>query len=84
MNTFWIPTTGISLKLNFVKQSLVLIVGFYLERLVAVLGDFSLKVGNGGFVFALGGLVCLDGGLGFFHGGLGSGQLLFDYRHPLW
>ena len=65
-------------KLNLVQQRLVLFVGFYVERLVAVLGNLAAKVGDCSFVFAARGFVGFDGGLGFFQLGLGVGQLVFD------
>ena len=40
-------------ELDFVQQRLVLFVGFYGKRLVAILGDFALQVLNGAFVLRL-------------------------------
>ena len=65
-------------KLDLVQQRLVLVVGFYVERLVAVLGNLAAQVGDGSVVFAAGGFVGLDGGLSFFQLSFGVGQLVFD------
>src|ERR1700680_3432183 len=42
-------------ELDLVEQRLVLVVGFYVERLVAIFGNFAAHVGDGGFVLAAGG-----------------------------
>ena len=65
-------------KLNLVQQRLVLLVGFYVERLVAVFGNLAAEIGDCGFVFAAGSFVGFDGGLSFFQLQLGVGQLVFD------
>src|SRR5438270_2758934 len=65
-------------ELDFVQQRLVLIVCFNVERLVAILGNFSAEIVDGGIVLAAGGLVGLDGGLGFFQLSFGAGQFLLD------
>src|SRR5205807_5586287 len=48
-------------ELDLVQQGFVLLVGFYVERLVAVLGDFAAELGNVGVVLAAGGFIGLDG-----------------------
>ena len=63
-------------KLDLVQQRFVLFVGFYVERLVAILGDFALQVFDGGFELLAVGLVALGGGPHLFEVGFGSGQLL--------
>ena len=68
-------------ELDFVQQRFVLFVGFYGERLVAILGDFALQVLDGAFVLSPGGFVGLDGGFGLFQSGFGAGQLFFDGGH---
>jgi hypothetical protein len=65
-------------ELDFVQQSLVLVVGFYVERLVAVLGDLALQFLDGDFVLAAGGFVGLDRGFGVLQDRPGAGQLLLD------
>src|ERR1700730_17171982 len=50
-------------ELDFVEQRLVLVVGLDVQRLVAVFGNLTPQVGNGGFVLAAGGFVGLDRGL---------------------
>ena len=70
-------------KINFVLQGSVLLVGFYFQGLVTILGDLLLQVLDGGFVFAAGGIVGFDGSLGLFQDGLGPGKLLLDCHDPL-
>ncbi|MGA9385096.1 MAG: hypothetical protein WBV63_08750 [Candidatus Sulfotelmatobacter sp.] len=65
-------------KLDFVQQRLVLLVGFYVERLVAVLGDLAAKVRNCGVVFAPGGFVGFYRALGLFQLSFGVCQLVLD------
>ena len=60
-----------------------MLVGLYVEGLVAVLGDFSPQVADVGFVLAAGGLVGLDGGMGLFELGFGSGEFLLDDGNAL-
>src|SRR2546429_2461256 len=59
-------------ELNLVQQRLILLVGFYFERLVAILGDFPLQVLDGNFVLASGGFVRFDAGFVRFRPGFGS------------
>ena len=70
-------------KLNFVQKRLILLVGFYFERLVAVFGDLTLQVLNCSFVVAARRFIGFDGGFGRFQAGFGSCQLLFDGSHAL-
>ena len=65
-------------ELNFVQQCFVLVVGFYVERLVAILGNFSAQVVDGGVELLAGGFVGFDRGLRLFEFGLGAGKLLLD------
>ena len=63
------------------QQRLVLVVGFYVEGLVAVLGNLALQVFDVGFELLAVGFVALGGGPHFFQVRLGSGQFFFDHRH---
>ena len=53
-------------ELDLVQQGLVLVVGLYVERLVAILGNLSAEIVDGGVVLAAGGFVGFDRGLSFF------------------
>jgi hypothetical protein len=66
-----------------VQESFVLLVGLYVEGLVAVFGDFSPQVADIGFVLAAGGLVGFDGGLGSIELGFSSGEFLLDDDNAL-
>ena len=70
-------------KLDFVQQGFILVVGLYVERLVAILRDLSAQVGDGSVVFAAGGFVGLDGGLSVLQLSFGARQLLFDHGYAL-
>src|SRR5581483_4536122 len=63
-------------ELDLVQQRFVLLVGFYIQRLVAVLGNFAAQLSDVGLVFAAGSFVGLDGGLRLVQLGLGSGEFL--------
>src|SRR6266436_8806936 len=65
-------------KLDLVQQRFVLFVGFYVEGLVAVLGNLAAQVGDRSIVLAAGGFIGLDRGLGLFQSSLGVGQLMFN------
>src|SRR5580700_10447429 len=66
-------------KLNLVQQRLVLLVGFYVERLVAVFGNLAAGVGNRSFILAARRFVGFDGGLCFVQSGLGASQLVLNH-----
>ena len=51
--------------------------------MVAVLGDLSLHVEDGGFVLLARGFVGFGGGFGFFEIGFGRSELVFDHGHAL-
>ena len=70
-------------ELDLVQQRFVLIVGFDVERLVAVLGNFAAEIADGGVVLAAGGFVGFDGGLGLLQLSLCARQLLLDYGNAL-
>ena len=55
-----------------------MLVGFYVQRLVAVLGNLAAKVCDCGVVFAASRFVSLDGSLSLFQSGLRTGQLILD------
>src|ERR1017187_7155848 len=67
-------------KLDFVVQRPVLVVGFDLQRLVAVFADLLLLVLDVGLVLAAGDLVGLHRGLGGVGVGFGTGGLGLDLR----
>ena len=64
-------------------QRSILLVGFYFERLVAILGNFLLRVFDSGFVLSAIGFVSLDRNFGVFQNRFGARQLLFNCGHPL-
>ena len=66
-------------ELDLVEESFVLLVGLYVEGLVAILGNLAAQLGDIGVELAAGGFVGFDGGLGLFELGFGAGQLLFDH-----
>src|SRR5260370_12110949 len=64
-------------KFNFVQKRLVLFVGFYVQRLLAVLGDLLLQRLYLRFEAAFGGVVLLDFAFFLFDLAFGAGQLGF-------
>jgi len=64
------------------QEGFVLLVGFYRQRLVAILGDFALLVLNGAFVLSLGRFVGLNSCLRPLQAGFGSGKFFFNRSHP--
>src|SRR5216684_4012892 len=60
--------------LDFVQQSLVLVVGFDGERLIAILGNLAPQIGYCSVVLAAGSLVGFCVGLGFLELSLGAGE----------
>ena len=77
--------TNLSLgKLDLMQQSFILFVGFYVEGLVAILGNFALQVFDIRFELLAIGFVALGRGLRPFQLRLGSSQLLFNHRYAFW
>jgi len=70
-------------ELDFMQESFVLLIGLYVEGLVAILGDLSPQVADVGFVLAAGGLVGFDGSLCFLELGFGTCESLLDDGHAL-
>ena len=68
-------------KLDLVQNGFVLFVGFYVERLVAILGNLALQVFYVGFELLAVGFVALGRGSRLFQVRLGPSQLLLDHRH---
>ena len=70
-------------EVDFLLESLVLLVGLYIQALITVFGDFLLEVLDGRLVLALGSFVGLYSRLGPFQDGLCARQLCLNGRHPL-
>src|SRR5882762_6082376 len=68
-------------EIDFVLEGFVLLVRFYGEHLIAILGDFQLYIEVGGVELLLGGFVSFDGGPGGFELSLGARQFRLDRGH---
>ena len=68
-------------KLDLAQNGFVLFVGFYVQGLVAILGDLALQVFDVGFELLAVGFVALGRGPRLFQVRLGPSQLLLDHRH---
>ena len=60
------------------QQRPVLFVRFYVERLVAILGNFGAQLGDAGLVLATRGFIGFKGGLRFVELGFRSGESRLD------
>ena len=68
-------------KLNLIHDGFVLFVGFYVEGLVAILGNLALQILDTGFELLAVGLVALGGVARLFQLRLRPSQFLLDHRH---
>src|SRR5581483_663728 len=68
-------------KVDFVLQGAVLVVGFDVQHLVAVLGDFLLQILDARFIFAPGSIVGFDGGFRLIENCFRARELFFDGRY---